>query len=56
VATSARREYILVTYVALSMQHCDVNTLPQGATWGISGDVCHMCILCSFAGMLTTIA
>jgi hypothetical protein len=25
-----------------------------GTTWGISGDVCHICILCSFAGTPTT--
>jgi hypothetical protein len=35
VATSTRREYVFVTYAALS-------------TWGISGDVCHICVLCSF--------
>jgi hypothetical protein len=37
------------------MQHCPRNVKYVGATWGISGDVCHMCILCSSAGTLTTI-
>jgi hypothetical protein len=38
------------------MQRCPRSVKHMGATWGISGDVCHMCILCFFAGTLTTTA
>jgi hypothetical protein len=34
------------------MQHCPCNVKYTGATWGISGDVCHI-LLCSSAGTLT---
>jgi hypothetical protein len=50
VASSTRREYVFVMYAALSTQRKHV-----GTTWGISGDVCHICILCSSAGTLATI-
>jgi hypothetical protein len=36
------------------MQRCPHNVKRVGATWGISGDVCHMCVLCSFVGTLIT--
>jgi hypothetical protein len=37
------------------MQRCPRSVKRVGATWGISDNVCHMCILCSYAGTLTTI-
>jgi hypothetical protein len=30
------------------------NVKRVGVTWGISGDVCHICMLCSSVGTLTT--
>jgi hypothetical protein len=38
------------------MQCCSCNVKRTCAAWGISGDVCYIYILCSYAGMLTTIA
>jgi hypothetical protein len=38
------------------MQRCPRNVKCVGTTWGISSDVCHICILCSSVGTLTTIA
>jgi hypothetical protein len=35
------------------MQRCPRSIKCMGATWGISGDVCHI-LLCSSTGMLTT--
>jgi hypothetical protein len=37
------------------MPRCPCSIKCMGATWGISGDVCYMCILCTSAGTLTTI-
>jgi hypothetical protein len=35
------------------MQHCSYSVKRLGATWGISGDVCHIYLLCSSIGTLT---